>query len=258
MFPETTALFDTGQPIEGFVHGGNSLQERVVPVLTLVHRAAAGANSLRYAVTARPLDGVAGMHCIRAEVDLRAQGTLDFGGKREVELALRVPEQSDVQVELCQTRGAARLSGSSIFATVGQDFELFFRLSGAEENRVLIELFHPTVEANVVSCVVEGRFAVTSARASSKATASAAAAAVGDEGLRWLDLLPSEGVRNLFRHLASHGTVTESEAVTMLGGQRAARRFALRIEEYARQAPFDVRVDVVAGVKRYVREGSGS
>ena len=39
---------------------------------------------------------------------------------------------------------------------MGQEFELFFRLSGAEENRVLVELIHPTAESNVVPCVVEG------------------------------------------------------------------------------------------------------
>ena len=65
-------------------------------------------------------------------------------------------------------------------------------------------------------------------------------------------------MRALFRHLAIHGAVTESEAVVMLGGQRALRRFALRVEEYARKVPFGVRIDVVAGVKRYVREGSGA
>jgi hypothetical protein len=133
---------------------------------------------------------------------------------------------------------------------------LFFRLSGAEENRVLVELIHPTAESNVVPCVVQERFAVTPARTLSKATASTAV--VDDEGLRWLALLPGEEVRSLFRHLAIHGAVTESEATAMLGGQRALRRFALRVEEYARQAPFGVRIDVVAGVKRYVREGSGS
>ncbi|HRE88280.1 MAG TPA: BREX-6 system phosphatase PglZ, partial [Myxococcota bacterium] len=41
-FPESTAVFDTGKRPMSFVHGGNSLQERVIPVLTLVHRAAAG------------------------------------------------------------------------------------------------------------------------------------------------------------------------------------------------------------------------
>ena len=34
------------------------------------------------------------------------------------------------------------------------------------------------------------------------------------------------------------------------------RRFARQFEEYARKAPFAVRIDVVAGVKRYVREGN--
>ena len=65
-------------------------------------------------------------------------------------------------------------------------------------------------------------------------------------------------MRALFRHLAIHGAVTEPEAAATLGGQRALRQFALRVEDCARKAPFGVRIDVVAGVKRYVREGSGS
>jgi hypothetical protein len=44
-----------------------------------------------------------------------------------------------------------------------------------------------------------------------------------------------------------------AEATEMLGGPRALSRFALRVEEYASRAPFAVRIDVVAGVKRYVR-----
>jgi hypothetical protein len=256
MFPETTALFDTGKRTGSFVHGGNSLQERVIPVLTLVHRAASGVDTVRYAVTAKPLDGVMGMHCIQAEVDPLAQGALDFGGKREIELALRAPDAPDVQVELGQTRGGARLAGSSIFATVGQRFELFFRLTGSEESRVLVELLHPTAESDVVSCLVDGRFAVTPARSAPGAIVSTTKV-VGDSQ-DWLDLLPSEEVRTLFRHLSIHGAVTESEAATMLGGQRALRRFTLRVEEYARKTPFGVRIDVVAGVKRYIREGSGS
>ena len=50
---------------------------------------------------------------------------------------------------------------------------------------------------------------------------------------------------------------TESEAAAMLGGPRGLRRFALQFETHAQQAPFAVRIDVVAGVKRYVREGNG-
>ena len=76
MFPETTAVFDTGRRATGFVHGGNSLQERVIPVLTLVHRTAAGGQQLRYGVTARASEGVAGMHCVEATVEVAAQGAL--------------------------------------------------------------------------------------------------------------------------------------------------------------------------------------
>jgi hypothetical protein len=62
-------------------------------------------------------------------------------------------------------------------------------------------------------------------------------------------------VRQLFEHLAAHGTVTEHEAALMLGGARGLRRFALEFETLIQKAPFAVRIDVVAGVKRYVREG---
>jgi hypothetical protein len=44
----------------------------------------------------------------------------------------------------------------------------------------------------------------------------------------------------------------------MLGDARGVRRFALRFEEYAGKVPFAVRIDVVGGVKRYVREGSST
>jgi hypothetical protein len=44
--PETTAVFDTNGGPGNFVHGGNSLQERVIPVLVVSHRIAAGASLL--------------------------------------------------------------------------------------------------------------------------------------------------------------------------------------------------------------------
>ena len=67
------------------------------------------------------------------------QHGLDFGGVHEVELGLRAPEAPEVQAELCQTRGGARLATGAVVATVGQRFELFFRLAGTSESRVLVE-----------------------------------------------------------------------------------------------------------------------
>ena len=176
------------------------------------------------------------------------------------------PTPTDVQVELCQARGRARIAGSTIVATVGEPFELFFRLSGATDARALVEIYHPSAVADVVPCVPDARFAVTATRTPAPTSArhpgagairSAPAASSPAAGTRWLEQFPDPGVRQVFEHLAAHGAVTESEAAAMLGGPRGLRRFALQFEAYAQKAPFAVRIDVVAGVKRYVREGSG-
>ncbi len=254
MMPETTALFDRGRRGRGFVHGGNSLQERVIPVLTLEHRASAGVDTMEYGIRTRVLEAVAGMHCIGIEVAPLAQGALDFGAAPQIELALRVADAAGVQVDLCQLRGAGRLSGGSLLAPVGQPCELFFRLTGAEDARVLIELHHPTAQAKVVPCTIEGRFAVSPSRTSTGARTGADAGATPVVAASWLDGF-EDTERKVFAHLETHGVVTESEAVMLLGSQRALRRFSLRFEELARDAPFEVGIEVVAGVKRYVRDG---
>lgn len=266
MFPQSTAVFDTAKRTVGFAHGGNSLQERVIPVLTVVHRAAAGGSGVRYGVAAQAREGVAGMHCVEVRVEPVAQQSLDFGGLQEIELAVRVPGAEDIQVELCQARGKARIVGSAIVAAVGESFELFFRLSGVTDTRSLIEIHHPSAVADVVPCVPDARFPVTAIRVPVPSAAPEPAAALGPMAksatspaadTSWLEQFPDPGVRQVFEHLAAHGAVTESEAAAMLGGARGLRRFAVQFESHAQKAPFAVRIDVVAGVKRYVRETSG-
>lgn len=257
MFPETTAVFDTGKRSMSFVHGGNSLQERVIPVLTLKHRASSGGSTLSYGVEAKAQEGVGGMHCLSGVVTMTAQGALRFGGQREVELGLSVVDVEGVRVELCQTRGDARLTGGTLWATVDQRFELFFRLTGNTDARVLVEISHPSAVVDVSPCVIDARFAVSAGHAASQPPPPAAAESSG-EGTTWLDSLPGDGVREIFEHLAVHGAVTETEAVAMLGSARKYRRFSVRFEDHAAKAPFSVRIDVVSGVKRYVREGASS
>ncbi len=111
-----------------------------------------------------------------------------------------------------------------------------------------MEIFHGAGQADVDRGVLDHWFPVSGTRASTATPAQVPPT--------WLDGITDDGVRSVFQHLATHGTVTESEAQTMLGGQRALRRFSLHFEEHVARAPFSVRIDVVAGVKRYVREGT--
>lgn len=48
MFPETTAAFDIGDKSLNYLHGGNSLQERLIPVITISHRIALGGQNLKF------------------------------------------------------------------------------------------------------------------------------------------------------------------------------------------------------------------
>jgi hypothetical protein len=255
MFPESTAVFDTGRRPMSFVHGGNSLQERVIPVLTVIHRAPSGANSIQYGVTARACDPVGGMHCLEARVNVVAQVALEFGGSREVELALRVPESeggSAIHVEVCQTRGKARIQGGLVIATVGESFELFFRLSGTTDARVPIEIFLPSAGFDVEPCTPATRFSVTATRS---VEPTAAPRLDTPRTAEWLDQFTDPGVRQFFAHLAAHGTISENEAGAMLGGPRGLRRFSLQFDELVLKAPFAVRMQVVGGAKVYIREG---
>jgi hypothetical protein len=249
-FPRSTAVFDRGKGSLGFVHGGPSFQERVIPVLTVLHRAPSGSIATPYELSVQAREGLGDMHCLGGTIQQRSQGALPFGGSREVALALRVSEVAGVEVELCDRRGAARLEGGQIHVQVGKDFEVFFRLFGPTRDRVKVELFHPGTRVELAPTAPEARFAVRPAGA----TTGGAEPRVGQG---WLDEL-DELARPVFAHLDAHGSITEREVADLLGHPRKARRFGSRLGDYLALAPFGVRVEVIGEIKRYVREERSS
>lgn len=271
--PDTTAVFDTAQR-PSFVHGGNSLQERVIPVITLEHRAGAGGSLARYRVSAEPREGVTDMYCLKIRLDPGdEQASLGYVGASELELALRVPEAPEVAVDLRSVRGA-RLSGGAIVAPVGKDFELFFHLSGPADARVLVEVYHPTAVAEVLPCLAPDRYEVQvvtppprepeppapetkpAAKPEPAKTTPAVqtpAAAPSREWLRAFETSPK--VQRVFAHLAEHGSISEVEVAAILG-PREFRQFALKFKEHAAKAPFEIRVEPINNVKTYLREGT--
>jgi hypothetical protein len=254
MFPETAAVFETGKKRKGFAHGGNSLQERVIPVLTVSHRVQIGGSTTTYDISASQKPAGAEMHCILGKVASQ-QRSLDFGSRYEMDLALRVPDVPGVRIELIETRGGARLSSGMIIATVGEEFELFFRLSGNSSARVQVEVYHPSQEAKVEPCILKERFDVFWSADVPVKPRPPVEVAVTET---WLSDLPEGPIRRVFQHLSRHGTVTETELAEMLGSAREQRKFARNFEMYAASAPFTARIDMVSGVKRYVREGATS
>jgi len=210
-----------------------------------------------FGVVAEVADGVAGMHCLVITVQPVQTSFLEFGGPKALELGLQVEQAPEVQIELCQTRGSAKLESGAIVATVGQRFEVFFKLRAAVPGRVQLAVVPRTVQTKLESCVIESWFEVTPTRASqSPASSRSGEIAVAPPpvalvpGKQWAQALPEGGVREVFLHLDAHRSITESELANMLGGQRGARKFANLLDEYQRKTPFRVRIEVVAGLKQ--------
>ena len=256
VFPRTTALFDRGRDRRCFVHGGSSLQERVIPVLVVRHDRDTGGGSMQYTVEAETRDGVAGMHCVQLKVTLAPGGTapMAFGGPRQVDLALRVPDRPDVAVQLCGVRhGVER--GAAVVAEVDQPCEVFFRLVGRAAERLPVEVWHPGAREDIEPTRLLRRYTVEGTGALVEKVEGAAVPAAG--ALDWLDDLPDEGTRRLFDHLARHGSASEAEVTTMLGSPRKVRRLAVQFDEILGRVPFEVHIETTPTGKRFVRKGEG-
>ena len=130
-------------------------------MLTIGHREKPGGSTQQYQVLAQPKPGLGDYLCLEIQVKTVEQLALAFGGRSRIELALQCPDNADLQVELSQARGAAQVKDSVIQAPVGEAFELFFRLIGSSQEKVRVEVFHPSGTDQVTPCIPEARFLVT-------------------------------------------------------------------------------------------------
>jgi len=256
MVPETIKVFDRGDKPMSFVHGGNSLQERVIPVLSVLHRAPTGGDTSRLTLTATARQPLMGRHCVAVRVD-REQETLGFGASDRVEFVMRVVGARGHRVQVHDVRGDVQAHSGVVKARIGHDFEVFFSVLGPPGDKVQVAI-EPLVRSTMLdSTVLRARYAV-SAQAPVLGTspgASVGPASTSSESNRssWLDELPDQATRDVFQHLQEHGTLTEAELVRLIGSARNARKFGLRLESLLTVAPFDVQVEAGASGKRYVR-----
>ncbi len=257
IFRRDTQLFDTGKTAATFAHGGNSPQERIIPVLTVHyhrHQRLGG----RFRIEAKALEPREGLSRLRLTVAHAedSQSVLAFVGSRFLDVTFRVPERPDIEIAMKDARGA-ELADQKLRLRVGEPAEVFFELRGEHDERVRLEIYHPAGEDQVTPLLYDHFFDVAGRprrvaepqSAGSEPGVSAGAPAGAD----WAEALGDPAVGRVFLHVAEHGAITESELAGMLGGARRARRFARRFDEYVDKVPFTVRTENVGGVKRYVK-----
>ncbi|MFM7425262.1 MAG: BREX-6 system phosphatase PglZ [Elainella sp.] len=250
LFRRDTANFATGNPGATFVHGGNSLQERVIPVLIVSHRHASEPIKLKYLAEVKAERELLGHSRLRLRVKPAPDVQLSFIGARTIGLALRVPNRPDIQLTIKDAPGIEVKNQVLLVPVEGDWIEILFDLKGIQGERVPVEIYHPEGTEEVEPTATMELFSVSGTLQPTAQTATPQAGS----SLEWHNRFEDEGVCQVFLHLQQHGSITEIELTQMLGNARKVRRFSMDFEEHLKQVPFSVRIETTPSGKRYVRQ----
>jgi hypothetical protein len=254
LFPKTTAVFATvNNQNATFVHGGNSLQERVIPVLTVSHQQAVVVSKiLKYVIEAQVEAELFGFSRIKLKLNPKSMnlGGLAYMGTEKVNLALRVRDRSDILISIKEAPGI-EVKNQELYLQANESWaEVLFDLKGNKDERVRIEVFHPDNLAEIEPLILTSYFNVSGALIKDTSSFKPATLASNSD---WQDSFEDANIKQVFLHLEQHHSLTEAELNQMLGSPRQARRFAGNLEQYLTQVPFSVRVETTSNGKRYVK-----
>lgn len=259
-----TTVWRTDQKATPFVHGGNSLQERVIPVLVMSRRAARGKTTSKYEVVAKAQPARLGRQRLQLAVRLQTQSSaaLSFHAPREIALALRIPGRMDVTIGLVSATPPASLGDGRILLPPNKDAALIeFELEGKIDEKVRVEVYHPDAREEVTPKLVDGFFDVARDRRERRpkgetlppppASDRAPKPQKSDD---WGELITDPAYRRVLQIIAERRTINEQEMQHVLGNARRVRMFARHFDDLVRLVPFEIEVLTVNGMKAYTRK----
>ena len=261
VFPRDGSTFSAaGDVSPTFTHGGNSLQERVIPVLRLTyrHRDIDGLGS--YTLEARAEAPILGHSRLKVRLKEDVETLLSFE-KKVIPLALRVvePDKAGIRVS-CKVVNGGELRHQQIMLSVGAEWaEVLFTLEGGTEARAAIQIYHPDGSENIAPVRLPEFFDVMTRipppERSSDESDGPAPESQPQETTSWAEQIADEGHRRILLHIGSYGNINEDEITDMLGTPTAARKFSRKYEAYLCFLPFAIGIDTLGTVKRYVKKG---
>src|SRR5690606_15493579 len=146
VFRRDTAVWRTQEKLAPFVHGGNSLQERAVPVLCLEKQTQTGGSAARYEVIAQALEpeGIKRQRLsLQVRLQRRSTGELSFAGPRKISLALRALGHEALP-EILEVTPPGSLKDGAVHIAPGADaITVTFGLEGEIDEKVRVEVYHP-------------------------------------------------------------------------------------------------------------------
>ena len=257
VFPKGLEVFPQAQTRD-YVHGGNSPQERVIPVLTIEHKSAVGGTDARFELDVCETSSTAGRHTIIAQVVPSQRSQLNLANPDEpVHIELRATREN-VDIDLTEATGA-RIEEGMLVASLNKPFTVAFALRGPREERVTVTLTAVSSTVRVESTTTRARFDVLPAKRRTgevaiQPPAPLLSAPQSDDS--WLHEIADAGHRRALGHIAEHGAINESELQQLLGHARAVRRFARAFDGYQALAPFTMSIESTGMGRTYRRISS--
>lgn len=232
-----------------FYHGGNTLQERLVPVISFSLTKDLPDNSGVFELTIKKKPDVLGFHRISIYPLSKVPGLFSLP---QVEVQLF--SDTDVLVEIGDIVGAQR-KGDILTLPLEQESEIYFKLCNGPRSKAHI-YFKATQRRAVLKnseCIeyfeVENYNLNAEQEKSTKKSKKVKVASTS-----FSEVIPQE-FHTALAHLEKHGSLTEKFLVNTLGNNSSAarkgRRFANKIGEWLKDLPFDVYIEQTAEGKEY-------
>lgn len=248
VFERSTHLL-TNQSRTSFYHGGNTLQERLVPVISFSLTKDLPNNSGIFELTVQKKPAVLGFHRISICPISKVPGLFSLPHV-EVQLVSDV----DVLVEIGDIVGAQR-KGDILTLPLARESEIYFKLCNGPRSKAQI-YFKATQQRTVLQhseyseyFEVENYNLDVELEKPKKKTKNEPPVSSG-----YSETIPQE-FHAALAHLEKHGSLTEKFLVNTLGNDsgaaRMSRRFANKIGEWLKELPFDVYIEQTAEGKEY-------
>ncbi len=236
-----------------FYHGGNSLEERVIPLITLSGGAPVQMSAGRYRIAAASLPPVFGTN--RLKLSVLSEGDGELFGPETVEV--RLSPETGIHVHIGDA-GSMRFTGDTIEVPVDGEIVVSFRLESVAGGKSRLEISQVSQTLKLCALTTADYFDV--ARIAGEAAPVAAVAAAAAASTHWAipgEFIPGE-YHAALQHLYKHSVLSEAFLRNTLGdspeASRKARRFASKIGEWVQYLPFSITVQVTADGTEYRKE----
>jgi len=248
IFERSTHLL-VNQSRTSFYHGGNTFQERLVPVITFSLTKELPNNTGTFELVIQKKPDVLGFHVISISLNSIFPGFLSLP-----QIEVQMFSDPDVLVEIGDVIGAQR-TGGNLTLPLDQESEIYFKLSKGSRSKAQIYFRAIQQGTELENAEYTEFFEVENYSQEADPVKSKKNTKKAETGSSsYPESIPQE-FHAALAHLEKHSSLTEKFLVNSLGGDSAAarkgRRFASRISEWVKELPFDVYIEQTPEGKEY-------